>query len=66
MKIKVIIGEKEELIDISENKTVKDLLDMVHIASETVVVKKNDCIVIDEELVADGDLIEVIQVIYGG
>ena len=25
MKIKVIIGEKEELIDISENKTVKDI-----------------------------------------
>ncbi len=66
MKIKVIIGEKEELLDISENKTVKDLLDIIDIASETVVVKKNDCIVIDEELVGDGDLIEVIQVIYGG
>jgi sulfur carrier protein len=66
MKIKVIIGEKEELIDISENKTVKDLLDKIDIASETVVVKKNDSIVIDEELVGDGDLIEVIQVIYGG
>ena len=29
-------------------------------------VKKNDFIVIDEELLEDEDLIEVIQVIYGG
>jgi sulfur carrier protein len=66
MKIKLIIGEKEELIEISENKTVKNLLDIIDIASEMVVVKKNDYIVIDEELIEDGDLIEVIQVIYGG
>ena len=66
MKIKVKIGDKEQLIDISDNKTVKNLLDIIDIASETVVVKKNDCIVIDEEPVEDGDLIEVIQVIYGG
>jgi sulfur carrier protein len=66
MKIKVKIGEKEQLMDISDNKTVKNLLDIIDIASETVVVKKNDCIVIDEEPVEDGDLIEVIQVIYGG
>ena len=66
MKIKLIIGEKEELIEISENKTVKNLLDIIDIASETVVVKKNDFIVIDEEIIEDGDLIEVILVIYGG
>ena len=66
MKIKLIIGEKEELIEISENNTIKNLLDIIDIASETVVVKKNDYIVIDEEVIEDGDLIEVIQVIYGG
>jgi sulfur carrier protein len=66
MKIKLIIGENEDILEISDNKTVKNLLDDIDIASETVVVKKNDCIVIDEEPVEDGDLIEVIQVIYGG
>ncbi len=66
MKIKMIIGEKEEIIEISEDNTVKNLLEVMNIASETVVVKKNDCIVIDEEPVEEGDLIEVIQVIYGG
>jgi sulfur carrier protein len=66
MEIKLIIGEKEEIMEISGDKTVKNLLEIIDIASETVVVKKNDCIVIDEEPVEEGDLIEVIQVIYGG
>ncbi|MDD3985311.1 MAG: MoaD/ThiS family protein [Methanobacterium sp.] len=66
MQIKLVIGEKVDLIEINNNNTVKDLLKNMDIAPETVVVKKNNCIVIDEELVEDGDLIEVIQVIYGG
>jgi sulfur carrier protein len=66
MKIKLIIGEKEEVLEISGDKTVKNILELKDIASETVVVKKNECIVIDEEPIEDGDLIEVIQVIYGG
>ena len=66
MRIKLIIGENEEIIEISGNKTVKNLLDVINIASETVVVKKNEFIVIDEEPIEEGDLIEVIQVIYGG
>jgi sulfur carrier protein len=66
MRVKLIIGENEEIIEISDNKTIKNLLDDIDIASETVVVKKNNYIVIDEEPVEDGDSIEVIQVIYGG
>ena len=66
MKIKLIIGDKEDTMEISADKTVKDLLNSIDIASETVVVKKNDAIVIDEEILEDGDLLEVIQVIYGG
>jgi sulfur carrier protein len=66
MKINLIIGEKEEVLEISGDNTIKDLLEVKKIASETVVVKKNECIVIDEEPIEDGDLIEIIQVIYGG
>jgi sulfur carrier protein len=66
MRIKFVMGEKEEIMEISGDKTIKNLLEVMDIVSETVVVKKNDCIVIDEELVEDGDLIEIIQVIYGG
>ncbi len=66
MKIKLIIGDKEDTMEITSNQTVKDLLNSIDIASETVVVKKNSTIVIDEEILEEGDLLEVIQVIYGG
>lgn len=66
MEITVINGEKEEVIEVSSDKTIKDVLEIMDIPTETVVVKKNDYIVIDEELVTNGDIIEVIQVIYGG
>lgn len=66
MEVKVIKGENEEIVECSTDSTIKDVLDTLDIPAETVVVKKNDYIVIDEEILKDGDLIEVIQVIYGG
>jgi len=66
MKINVKVGNSEDTVTISEEKTIKDLLESMEIAVETVVVKKNDYIVIDEEVLEDGDSIEIIQVIYGG
>jgi len=66
MKINVKVGNNEDTVTVSEEKTIKDLLESMDIAVETVVVKKNDYIVIDEEVLEDGDSIEVIQVIYGG
>jgi len=66
MKITVIIGEENEVREISENVTIKELLKILDIASETVVVKKNEYIVIEEEIVKEGDTIEIIKVIFGG
>ncbi|MFA0834637.1 MAG: MoaD/ThiS family protein [Methanobacterium formicicum] len=66
MEVTVIIGEDENNMTIEEGKTVKDLLQILEIPTETVVVKKNQTIIIDEESVEDGDIIEVIKVIYGG
>jgi sulfur carrier protein len=66
MKITVIIGEENEVTEISENITIKELLKILDIASETVVVKKNEYIVIEEEIVKEGDTIEIIKVIFGG
>lgn len=66
MVVTVIKGENKKNMELNGNKTVKDLLEMLDVPSETVVVKKNDCIVIDEEPVKDGDTVEIIQVIYGG
>ncbi|MCE7697711.1 MAG: MoaD/ThiS family protein [Methanobacterium paludis] len=66
MEVKIVIGENTEIREINENQTVKDMLEIMDVPSETVVVKKNNCIVIEEEPVTDGDTIEIIQVIYGG
>lgn len=66
MEVTVIIGEDEKKLDIDEGNTVKSLLQMMEIPVETVVVKKNHSIIIEEEPVEDGDIIEVIKVIYGG
>lgn len=66
MQVTVIIGEDEKQLDVDEGKTVKNLLQMLEIPVETVVVKKNQSIIIEEEPVEDGDIIEVIKVIYGG
>lgn len=66
MKINVIIGEENLIEEIPGGYTVKDLLKKLDIPSETVVVKKNGFIIIEEELIQEGDTIEIIKVIYGG
>ena len=66
MEVTVIVGEDENIMKVDEGKTVKDLLQIMEIPIETVVVKKNQSIVIEEESVEEGDVIEVIKVIYGG
>jgi sulfur carrier protein len=66
MKITVTIGDQSEVKEISNSITIKDLLKILEIPSETVVVKKNEYIVINEEIVEEGDNIEIIKVIFGG
>jgi sulfur carrier protein len=59
------MGEEEKKMEI-KGGNIKDLLQEMEIPLETVVVKKNQQIVIEEESLEDGDTIEVIRVIYGG
>lgn len=66
MTITVIIGKDEQKLEIQEKWTIKDVLDTLNISSETVVVKRNNEVVIEEEILHEGDVIEVIRVIYGG
>jgi sulfur carrier protein len=65
MNITFIMGEEEKTMEI-EGGNIKNLLQELEIPLETVVVKKNQQIVIEEESLEDGDTIEVIRVIYGG
>ncbi|GEM_PF-1284554 len=66
MEVTVIYEKREHKKEIPENTSVKEVLDLMDISSETVVVKRNNEIIIDEENLDDEDVIEVIRVIYGG
>ena len=66
MEITVIYQKEEFKKEIKDNITIKEALDLMNIPSESVVVKRNNEVVMDEEKVHDKDLIEVIRIIYGG
>ncbi|MDO9044223.1 MAG: MoaD/ThiS family protein [Methanobacteriaceae archaeon] len=66
MKFTLIIGDEQETRDFPDETTIKRVLEDMDFPLETVVVKKNGQIVLEEEIIADGDVIEVIKVIYGG
>ncbi|MEN4006535.1 MAG: MoaD/ThiS family protein [Methanobacteriaceae archaeon] len=66
MEITVIYNKTKQKKEIQENSTIKEMLDLMDISSETVVVKRNNEIVMDEEKLHNKDVIEVIRVIYGG
>lgn len=66
MKFTLIIGDEKESRDLSEGITIKNVLEEMDFPLETVVVKKNGQIVTEEEIILEGDIIEIIKVIYGG
>lgn len=66
MEVTVIYSKTKHRKEIQENTSVKELLNSMDISSETVVVKRNNEIVMDEENLHNEDIIEVIRVIYGG
>lgn len=66
MEVTVIYEKTELKKEISQNTTIKEVLNSMDISSQTVVVKRNNEIVMDEENLEDGDVIEIIRVIYGG
>lgn len=58
------INEKKELK--SNNYSIKNLLNDLELSSQTTVAKQNGELSIDENIIEDGDEIQLIQIIYGG
>ncbi len=58
-------GEKREL-ELDDKSAIIDVLKDTGKNPETVVVRKNGKIVPEEEILSDGDEIEVIQIVSGG
>lgn len=66
MTIKLINKTDEKEIEFEKNLKIEDILKKEEIPIESVVVKLNKETVTEDEIVNDGDEIEVIKVIYGG
>lgn len=67
MTFTVIFKNKESILDIpKEDYTIKELLEDLELDTHSYVFRKNDKIVIDESVIEDGDIIKIIQILYGG
>ncbi len=66
MTIKLINKNDVKEIEFEENLQIETILKNEEIPIESVVVKLNKETVTEDEIVKDGDEIEVIKVIYGG
>jgi sulfur carrier protein len=66
MKISVKQGKKTEIVNLGQNATINDLLEQLGINRETVLVRRNGKITIEEEILREGDSVEIIQAISGG
>ena len=58
--------KKEKDIELDENPSVKDLLAKMNINPVTVIVSKDDNIILENENLKDKDKIRIISVISGG
>ena len=68
MKLKVFYDRenKEKTIELDNNLSVKDLLKKMNINPVTVIVSKNNNIILEDEKLNDNDDIKIISVISGG
>ena len=57
------IDERRELV---ENYAIKDLIDELELPAKTIVAKQNGELAIEDNIINEGDEIQLIQIIYGG
>ena len=58
------IDEKRELK--SNNYSIKNLLNDLELSSQTTVAKQNGELSIEDNIIREGDEIQLVQIIYGG
>ena len=68
MQISVFIDKenKNDKIELQENSSVKDLLNKLNINPVTVIVSRNNELVLEEEKLKEKDEIKILSVISGG
>lgn len=66
MTFTLILEDKKEEYPYNFGMTMKDLLNKLELSPETIVIKKNGEIVIEDTEIEKGDEVQLIQIIYGG
>ncbi|MDI6654745.1 MAG: MoaD/ThiS family protein [Candidatus Hydrothermarchaeota archaeon] len=66
MKIKVKLNNKKSEVEVANGSTVDELLEKLGINRETVLVRRNKEICLEEELLKPNDFVEIIKVVSGG
>ena len=66
MDFKLKYKDIEEVKELKENYTIRNLLDELGLSPQTVVAKQNGDLTIEESVINDGDEISIVQIIYGG
>ena len=68
MRVKVVLipGNSEKTLELPDGSRIIDLLGKLGLNREMHVVKLNGEIVVEEERLKDGDVVEVIRVVSGG
>ena len=66
MEFKLKFKDIDEIRQLKENYTINDLLNELGQSSQTIVAKQNGELAIEDNVINDGDEINLIQIIYGG
>ncbi len=66
MKIVVHVMNKKKCIEVPERSKVIDIMRKVNVNPETVIVKRGDNILLEDEVLRKNDKLELIRIISGG
>lgn len=66
MKVRIIPGGEERIVDIKGRIKVKEILGKLGLSPEGYVVTRNGEILTEEDLVDENDVLEVYRVVSGG
>ncbi|MCD6084703.1 MAG: MoaD/ThiS family protein [Desulfurococcales archaeon] len=66
VRVRIVPGGEERVLEIEGKATVRKVLNKLGLSPDEYVVTKNGEVVVEDEEVVDGDLLEVYRVVSGG
>jgi len=64
MSVKLVLRDKE--YEVKSGMTLLDSLKKINVLSESVIATRNEEMILDDEILKDGDVVKLIAVISGG